>query len=216
MSSRAAGVVLACSLLLASRGDAQWISGRSTGLANPIQTITFGEIALTDNTPVFDQWSSFGVLVSGSLFAGNPPAFGGSPFPTTALYNFSLQPALCCTSMFAMFFTSVLHGAAFNFFSQPTSTTFQAFLSGQLVSSFTAPTGPVAGSWYGFENVAFDQVQVTLASSVPAGLDNLHTTDVPTAVVPEPSTVILVGSGLALVGLAQVRRRRRQTRSAAK
>lgn len=177
----------------------------NTGIAAPAQTITFSEFVFATNTPIINQYASLGVTFTPSLYYNVQPVF----FPTDFLANFSFagdptnNPA-------SILFAQDQTAAAFAMQTNPGTSTFEAYLDGVLVESFTAATSlsflpdlTNASNFYGFSGIVFDEIRIT--SGGPGGvfqIDNLQLS----SAVPEPGTLALLVLGLA--GLAATRRRR--------
>jgi hypothetical protein len=176
------------------------------GLSDPHSTITFDEHVLPYLTGVTTEYSDLGVTFSpyglyfdsantGGNFGkgiGNfvPSGYGGDRFPI------------------GINFTKPQTEAAFRFISADATTTFQAFLGGNLVESFDVVTGdPANPAFYGFRDITFDAISITTPGCgfavCPEIVDNIQ---LPTASssVPEPSSILgilsfgILGTGAIL------------------
>lgn len=174
------------------------------GLLTPDATITFSEVLLANDTPLNSQFSALGVTFQDLFLSTTLVGTLSAP----AAENF--QNAVGCTpttcNPFDIFFTSDVTAAAFQMVTNPGTSTFQAFLNGVLVESFTAGTTIPSATYYGFESIVFDQIHVIPAFSA-AGIDNIEFTRAPTS-VPEPASIMLLGIGLLSTGALRWRRRR--------
>ena len=175
----------------------------SAGLSNFAQVITFEEAALSQNEPVTNQFAAFGVTFSGAFANPDPRSYPnlsdnriGNFIPNTFARPFSIS------------FAGVQNQAAFALVTAPGISTITSFLNGVPVETFSVTTdGTAANNFFGFQNSAFNQIQISVASFDQALLlDNLQSTSAPTA-TPEPAAILLLGTGLAGVA-AKMRRRR--------
>lgn len=185
----------------------------STGLSTPGQTITFSEISLPQDTPANNAYAGYGVTFS-NLYADHN--YGGT-YPNSSgadLTNFTSGSNVGFGPFTISFSTSVTDAAFVLVTNQSiTPTIIESYLNGTLVetaSIFTSFINPfVPGSvsnpidFYGFTGSLFDKIVVIPETQVnQAGIiDNLQFTSAPSAPVPEPSTIFLLGAGLAGLGL---------------
>lgn len=90
---------------------------------------------------------------------------------------------------------------AFAIVSAPGTATFQAFLNGGLVESFTGSTSDIDPlNFYGFEGIALDRLTISVQSFDNVFImDNLQT--IQTA--PEPQGGLLAAVALAALGLSR-------------
>lgn len=181
----------------------------TTGIASPALTITFSELALTANTVVTNQYASFGVTFSPNVFQ-NPQAVSGPHVDATpnSLSNFSFVPDQSIPQ-FSILFNVDQTAAAFAMITNTGTSTFEAYLNGVLVESFSTTTfSSNINNFYGFTGITFDEIRVSVGGSNQRGIfDNLQLGTTSTSAVPEPATVALLGAGLAAL-----RYRRRRTR----
>ena len=172
------------------------------GLLSPDATVTFSEHALADNTLVTNQFADVGVTLSPGAYV-NPQAGFLSP-DYLGNFTFNNDPTY---DPFSILFTNDVTGAAVEVVTNPGTTTFTALLNGSVVESFAAATSSTAGAYYGFTGVVFDELRID-PNNTFALIDNVEfdTTATP---VPEPASLLLLGSGIAGIA-AKVRKRRKQ------
>ena len=172
----------------------------TTGLTSPHTTITFSEVAFNNGDPVTTQYASYGVtFASDSVFYNSQPGYFSSD-PSLANFSFTNSGGRILSSLY---FTQTVNGAAFNFITNLGISSFAALLNETTVESFTAATDTNTTMFYGFDNISFNEIQFLAPLNFAAEFDNLQISSA--APVPEPSTFILFGAGLAGFGLLRRR-----------
>ena len=172
-----------------------------SGLSRAHRTLDFEGVVLVPNQPVTTQFASAGVSFLNAF--GNPDV---RPYPNLSgnrLGNF--RAGIGGTGLFTVNFALDLREVAFAIIAAPGTATFQAFLDGNLVDSFTGTTSYTdTNNFYGFQGVLMDRLTIRVQSFDRSFLlDNLQMLP-----VPEPQAGLLLVVGLAaLVMLAQRRRR---------
>jgi hypothetical protein len=162
------------------------INASTTGLSNPAFTITFDEVAVTQNDPVTNQFADLGATFSAGTFFDPQPGFFANP----SLGNF-INGGNPVSPIFINF-TEVQTGAAFALVtSGGTTTVFTALLNGVPVDSFSAITGTQT-AFYGFAGESFDSIEFAPGGN-PALFSNLQLSVAPSA--PEPASIFLFGTG---------------------
>lgn len=191
-------LLLAASLNIGT-ASASIIDSSSTTLDNAEVSLGFNELVLSNGETITNQYSSFGVSFSPQLSFLNTvssrPNFSGA-----ALVNFGFSGGKFTTfDPFSLLFTNTISEAAFAFTTNGGSTTFEALLNNSVVESFTSNTNLSAQNFYGFENIAFNEIRV-ISNSFPrtAALDNLSFSTA--AVVAEPTIITLFATGMLLMG----------------
>ncbi len=171
----------------------------ASGLSSPDVVIDFEQGALPVGTFVTTQFSgvTFGFLYQLSTMEPVDNVTGRFLFNPT-----SSPPG-------SILFDAPVSTAGFHLRTNTGTTTFQAFIMGVLVESFSAPTfntgSPTSNNFYGFQNITFDEIRYTISAFNNAlNLDNLQYI----SAAPEPSTLALFATGLALLGFLGWRRRR--------
>ncbi|MEP6503114.1 MAG: PEP-CTERM sorting domain-containing protein [Betaproteobacteria bacterium] len=184
----------AAALLVAGASHAAAVDN-ATGIVGATNTITFSEAGLAADTVVTNQYATYGASFTPNLDQSPQAGF----FAGDYLGNFDFYNGTGIASPFEIDFTHAVNGAAFQFISNPGTTTFEALLNGNVVESFSAATSTATQSYYGFDGVSFDAIRVTVGGSGSAMLlDNLQFR---TSSVPEPASLALLGLGLAAVAL---------------
>jgi hypothetical protein len=162
------------------------------GLQNPQQHLRFSELPLSNGQAVTTQYAAYGVTFSPHLFHAQfsapdpwPHVSGGAVANNGIVDPFSIQ------------FTQDQTAAAFAMVTNTGISVFTALLDGQVVDQFSTVTSTVSSNnYYGFSNILFDEIRVGVGGFNNAMvLDNLETTAAP-APVPEPGTLLLMGTGL--------------------
>jgi hypothetical protein len=182
------------------------IIASSTGLSNPVYTITFDEHVLAMNSSVTTQYSDFGVTFSPNLYYSPQTGFGH--VQGNDLGNFqSFSSAFI--NPFSISFNNAVTGAAFAFDADGTPYTFTALLNNVPVESFTTTVGVSNNDFFGFTGIDFNQISVTTAGAGGGPYNVLDNIQIGPAAVPEPSTFALFGAviGLGVGGLVWRRRR---------
>ena len=183
-----------------------------TGLSAPSSTVTFDSSGLGYNTTVSNEFAGQGVTFTPSLRLLDPTAsaaLGSTGFTNDHLGNFSTAPFVLDNIDFSILFSTPVGEAAFAVVDQNNTWSFEAKLAGVIQDSslLPIPSNPGAG-FVGFTNVTFDEIRVfTTVTDALVAVDTLQFTPVQFTPVPEPSTYALMGSCLALVGIARKRKK---------
>lgn len=198
MSSRK-GLLLAGGLaVLAMPALGAVINLSATGLAAPVRTVTFSEVSLADTAPVSNEFAALGVIFSPSLFyrTGDNPDWPNISGP-------NIRSGDPIVNTFSLNFDQPVTAAAFAAIANPPApTTFTARLNGVTVELFdTEVRIDNPNSFFGFEGIVFDEIQVAYSGETRIRLDNLQFG----SVVPEPATL-----SLCLLGCWGMAWRRRQ------
>jgi hypothetical protein len=199
-------------LSVANPARAATFFSNGTGLANPATVITFDEPDpdLTPETIISqatNPFAAFGFAFFVAVYQPIPGIFQGG-----YVGNFLATPTLQIAQNFVIFFDQPQTRVAFKLFSSPHDTLFEAYLGQTLVENAIIATGLNSETYYGFDGILFDAIQITPnldGSRAGVLLDNLQF-----GAVPEPSTwqILILGFGLAGAAL---RRQRPLTRPAA-
>lgn len=197
-------IIAAIGLILSSNYALATTITNDTGLPSPTNTITFDEFVFPQNTVVDTQYSSLGVTFTSGL---QYDAQGSASFPGINghyLGNFSAT-----NNPFSIFFTENQTSVAFGFATNPTNTTFSALINGSVIESFTiATTFDSINAYHGFTDILFDEISVNV-SNISSLIDNIQLGT--TAPVPEPTTMLLLGTGL--VGVAGAARKKKKNQA---
>jgi hypothetical protein len=173
------------------------------GLLTPDTTVTFSEVPLANNTPLTNQFAALGVTFS-NLFIDTTLVVFGPP----SAENFQDGCVVGTCQPFDIFFSSPVAAAAFQMITNPGTSTFQALLNSGPVESFTAATTIPSSTYYGFQNIVFNQIHVIPGGvNQAAGIDNIEFS-LATPSVPEPASSALIAAG----AIAMATRRRWQRR----
>jgi hypothetical protein len=187
-------------LLGSLAAHATQINGASTGLSSPASTITFDEVTPAAYTLITNQYAPYGVTFSPGLYY-DPQPYNGTGISGNLAGNFNTSGILTPVTLnFTTTETAVAFGAA----GDDTPYLIQAFLGATLVDSFTTSWG--TGGFYGFAGEDFNSIVITQAGTGGGPyylIDNIETDPLAT---PEPSSFLLLGTGL--LGASVMLRRR--------
>lgn len=197
-------IVIARALLaavLASAGSAQATPVHNGfGLSLAHQTLDFESVPLSFNQPVNTQFSGVGVSFLNAFANADM-----SSFPNISGNRVGdFQAGIGGTGLFTIDFANDLQQVAFAIISAPGTATFQAFLNGGLVESFTGSTSNAdTNNFYGFQGIVLDRLTISVQSFDNVFImDNLQTIQA----VPEPQGSLLVVVALAALGVVAGRR----------
>jgi hypothetical protein len=184
--------------------NAAIISDSSTGLLSPDITIDFGVGLYADNTVITNQFSTQGIT-----FDGPSTRYLGS----INQGSYSVDGAVAglngdnLAEPDSMLFSSDVTDVAFTFKSNPSNTTFTAYLDGVEQESFVAYTaynGEGSNVYYGFTDILLDEISYSISyKNNYFVLDNLQFN---TKVVPAPAALSIFGLGLMGLGLRRFKK----------
>jgi hypothetical protein len=184
--------------------NAAIISDSSTGLLSPDITIDFGVGLYADNTVITNQFSTQGIT-----FDGPSTRYLGS----VNQGSYSVDGAVAglngdnLAEPDSMLFSSDTTDVAFTFKSNPSNTTFTAYLDGVEQESFvayTAYSGEGSNVYYGFTDILLDEISYSISyKNNYFVLDNLQFN---TKVVPAPAALSIFGLGLMGLGLRRFKK----------
>ena len=187
--------------LVATTAKSAHIAGNAMGLDTPGTELTFDEISLVTNSVITNEYDSFGVTFTGLFYA--PSGFieewtpdGDYPYLSNAIAgspgdNWSIK------------FDSIQNEAAFSLSPDFGTHTLVAKLDGVDVE-FVSFDGSSWG-YYGFTGILFDELQMITDSKML--IDNLQFSD--SVPVPEPTSILLLGTGLGALGFVTYQRKRK-------
>ena len=199
-------IVIARALLaavLASAGSAQATPVHNGfGLSQAHQTLDFESVPLSFNQPVNTQFSGVGVSFLNAFANADM-----SSFPNISGNRVGdFQAGIGGTGLFTIDFANAQQQVAFAIISAPGGTgTFQAFLNGSLIESFTgSTTNNDPNNFYGIQGIVLDRLTISVQSFDNVFImDNLQTIQA----VPEPQGSLLVVVALAALGVVARRRK---------
>jgi len=178
----------------------------NTGVVSPDVTITFSEHVFATETLITSQYADLGVEFDAGLYYDVQPEF----FPEHFLANFSFEGGQTFNPA-SITFTAPVSAAALALQSNPGTTTFTALLNGVVVESFSAGTAlsvlpdlSHASDFYGFSGILFDELRIETDTEF-FQLDNVQYT-----AVPEPASLLLLGTGIATLAARRARRTARR------
>ena len=179
--------------------DAAVIDNGATGISGADVTIGFDEVALTDGTPVTNQFAGLGVTFSQALTYDNTvstrPNFSGAAFSNPAGQAFSIL------------FSQTVSSASAAITANSGGATFTSLLNGVEVEGFSTSLDLAENNFYGFTGSLFDEILIDPDGSTTIAMDNLAYTVAP---VPVPAALPLLLAGIG--GLGFMARRRRSIR----
>ena len=183
------------------------INGASTGLASPTSTITFDEVVLPGDTPVTNQYASYGVTFTPNLYY-SPQSFSATGIDGNNVGNFTFSTEPAFVDPLTLSFSNTETAVAFGAAGDNTPYLVQAFLNGTLVDSFNAEFA-ASGGYFGFTGESFNSISISQQGDGGGTyylLDNIEFGPAASSVTPEPSSFALFSTGL--LGAAGMLRRR--------
>ncbi|WP_435021152.1 PEP-CTERM sorting domain-containing protein [Tundrisphaera sp. TA3] len=195
----------------AGRSEAMFVTNGSVGLANPVRTITFSEVAGIQSRLVTDQFRSLGATFSGFygdeglIYLQNGIGFSGSALSTSTIDQ-AINPNL--PGPYLITFTEPVNAAMFAAVDQGFSYRLDALLGGRVIETGTVVIPLLPGLGYiGFTGITFDAIRISRVDEARLSALAIDTLQFNPA-VPEPSSLALcvIAGG---VGLAARARRRR-------
>ena len=195
-------VVAMC--LTTSHASAIAVIDQNTGLIDPDAVVDFGFELFPTNTVITDQFAAQGVTFGSNYrYLSTNPGFGGAAVILGHLgsANAALQPG-------PIFFASDVTDAIFSWRTNTGTTTFEAYLNGNLVETFMAASDGAFNprKFHGFSGIVFDEIRLEVdAGNAAFSLDTLQYN---VSEIPLPPALPLFLAALSALVLHGWRRRR--------
>jgi hypothetical protein len=201
---------VALSLLAAATDvSAQAIDNRATGLSGTPTTIDFNGLPYLDGQSITNQIP--GVTFSPNVFYCATAGCSGGTFAPGYLANFN-SGSFTAINPFEIIFSSAVSSAAFQLQAGFSLIRYDFWMGAANVGSYVNMRGCCGDSgdflWNGWENSEFNRITISAEGGDQGAmiLDNLQYQ----STVPEPASMLLIGTGLAGVAAARRRRKKKQ------
>lgn len=196
---RATLLLAVLALLLGGVGQAFGaILNNNAGILAPAVTITFEEHVFAGGTQLINQYADLGVTFNNVWY--NSQAITSGPVTQPVGENYNGDPTI--VNPFSVFFNVNQTSAALALITNDGGVTnISAYLNGVFVEGADFPTSltPTNG-YYGFTGVLFDEIRINVSTDTTNGagvIDNIQLGTTEVAAVPEPSSLALLGIGIA-------------------
>lgn len=172
------------------------------------KVLNFDEVALASGTLISNQYAAYGVVFTGGIYRSNGGYSSANHVSGSYLDSFSGGGH---TNFWSIDFSSIQTSAGAYFeVDSDNSLVLTAMLGGNVVESFSFSDGICCTTmaFAGFTGINFDSLRFTTSLSNGRNfyMDELHYTSASTSSVPAPTSIMLLGLGLAGVGLSRKRK----------